>query len=205
MNIRKIIIFAVIALGLIIAGFAIYSVIPKTQMHLMVAPLEVELSIDGEPAKTVRNGQDITVSPGEHTLTVTRAEFGQFVKSYTFKENETTEVLIALEPLTPAAETLLYEPEAEEIVQQFKGDEFKVIEEATAKTFPIMEILPIEARLYMVTSCQSEQYPDDKTKLALCAYLYHYGLEPYVKKHIKNLGYNPDDYELIFIKRYEDE
>ena len=204
MNLKKLIIIAAIVIVAIIVGLAIFFSLPKTQAHLAVAPLEVQLSIDGEPSKTVRNGQDITVSPGEHTLSFSRDEFSPYVKKYTFKENEKTEVLVALEPLTPKAEELLLEPEAEVVVQLFKGDEFKAIEEETDKSFPIMDVLPIQARLYMVTSCQSKKYPDDKTKLALCAYMYHAGLEPYIKKHIKNLGYDPNDYEIIWIKRYED-
>lgn len=204
MNKRKTIL---IIIGLIIAAalatvLIIYSITPRSTLTLLLAPEEGLVSIDGGSKQSVKNKQNLNVTPGKHTVEFSRSEFDSFSKDITIADKQTVEVIIALNPLTDAARQLLLTPGADEVVQRFTGEKMTKETSQLNKDYPILSILPIEARLYVVNMCKSIKYPDDTTKIALCADVYQEGLEPYVAKHITSLGYNPADYEIIFVNKF---
>jgi hypothetical protein len=114
----------------------------------------------------------------------------------------TTEFLVALNPLTDAAKNLMLDDTSQAIIQRFHG---ATLSKETAKITaenPILTILPIQARLYTVYACNSVKYPKDFTKIAVCVDLYRDGLVPYVTKDITSRGFNPADYEIIYVDKY---
>lgn len=184
-------------IGLIIMSI-VYSLTPKATLVLALAPEEGFLSIDGGPKNAVKNKQNISIKPGAHTVEFSRDEFDPLSQTFTVDDKKSIEVIIVLNPLTEAAKKLLLTPGAQEVVQRFVGKKFIKESEQLDQTYPILSILPIEARLYTVNSCRSVKYPDDSTKIALCADMSEEGLESYILKDITSRGYNPSDYEIIF-------
>ncbi len=195
---NKILIFGgLIVLGLITIS-VIYSLIPRSTISLALAPEEGFISIDGGSKQSVKNKQTLDVTPGKHTVKFSRDEFDSFSKDITVANKQTLEVIIALNPLTDAAKQLLLTPDAQEVIQRFVGEKMTKATDQLNKDYPILSILPIQARLYVVNPCQSANHPSDPTKLALCVDVSQPGLEPYVYKDITSRGYNPADYEIIF-------
>lgn len=203
MNERKtiLIIIGLIAIALI-TFLVIYSITPRSTIALLLAPEEGFIAIDGGSKQPVENKQNLNVTPGKHTVEFSHSEFDSFSKEITIANKQTLEVIIILNPLTDAARQLLLTPGADEVIQRFTGEKMIKETDQLNKDYPILSILPIEARLYVVNACNSIKYPNNATKVALCADVYQEGLEPFVFKDITSRGYNPADYEIIFIDKY---
>lgn len=203
MNKRKtiLVIIGLIAIALV-TFLVIYSITPRSTITLLLAPEEGFIAIDGGLKQPVKNKQTLNVTPGKHTVEFSRDEFDSFSKDIAIANKQTLEVIIVLNPLTNAARQLLLTPGADEVIQRFTGEKMIKETDQLNKDYPILSILPIEARLYIVNTCKSIKYPDDATKVAICADVYQEGLEPFVFKDITSRGYNPSDYEIIFVNKY---
>jgi hypothetical protein len=195
-----------IFVGILLTGLLIYTVIylitPRSTIVLRVAPTEVYLSIDDNPVRLVKNLQTINLAPGSHSLTFSRDEFDSKTIEVITENGESRDIISALNPLTDAARDLLLNDESDAVIQLQTGESIIEDGQKLREKYPILKDLPITARLYVVNVCKSVKYPDDETKIALCADVYHDGLKPYIEKDISNLGYNPKDYEIIYIKKY---
>lgn len=194
------IIIAALALGFI--ALCVYFLIPKTYIIFSVAPGQVTISINGKPKQTVNNKDTVMVSPGHYSIVVTRDEFESYTGELDVKSGNTTEFLVALNPQTDAARALLQDDASQAIIQRFHGNALTNDTEKITTTYPIISVLPIDARLYTVYACQSVKYSNDNTKIAVCVDLYQDGLIPYVLKDIQSRGYNPSDYEIIYVNKF---
>jgi hypothetical protein len=67
-----------------------------------------------------------------------------------------------------------------------------------------MNVLPIRARNYTVSSCPSENSPNDPIKVALCVDIYpprydpHADIKSDVLKDLNYRGFNPNSFEIIW-------
>jgi len=182
----------------LIAWAIIYSIMPRASLSLALAPETGSLSIDGGSPQSVNNKQTITVAPGKHKVTFSRDEFKSYSTDVTVANRQSQEVIIALDPLTDAASKLLLTPAAQEVIQRFVNLNMIKSTNQLNKDYPILNSLPIQARLYIINPCPSVKYPNDHTKIALCVDVAQPGLEPYVYQDISSRGFNPADYEIIF-------
>ncbi|MBC7943445.1 hypothetical protein H7X68_03030 [Candidatus Saccharibacteria bacterium] len=200
---KILIIIGLIFIG-IVAWSVIYMITPRSTILLALAPEEGLMSIDEGSPRTVNNKQSLDVSPGKHKIKFFRDGFSSYSKDITIANKQTLEVVIALNGLTDDASKLLLTPGAQEVIQRFVNK--KMIEATTQlnKDYPILSILPIQARLYVVNTCKSVKYPNNPTKIALCVDVSQPGLEPYVFKDISFRGFNPADYEIIFLSGTND-
>lgn len=190
------------AVGFVLLLLFIYAFLPKTQVVFSIAPGQVEVSIDGKPKQSVKYNDKLSVSAGKHTITASQTDFYPYTTTIDVKQGETAEFLAALNPLTEAAKQLLTDDNSQSVIQRFYGKTFTKQTETITKQNPIISILPINARLYTVYACGSKKYPNDPTKIGICADMYHADLIPYIEKDIKSRGFNPADYEMIYIDKY---
>lgn len=202
MNIRKAIIVVSVVFLIGIISLIVYFLIPKSYITFSTAPNDVTISIDGGGKKSISNGNTVTVSPGTHTVTVSRTQFDSYKKEITLKKGQTSEFLVALNPQTDAARALLRNDASQAVMQRFYGKTFSQQTKAITDNYPLVAALPIQARLYTIYACKSEKYPTDASKIAICVDLYTAGLEPYVLKDITSRGYNPSDYEILWQIKY---
>jgi hypothetical protein len=200
-NQKRAIVVIITAVVVIIVSAVIYNLIPRSHLTLYLAPEEGTLSIDSK-IQSVKNGQVITLSPGKHTVVFSHNEFDSLSQDITTTNGQTLDFIAVLNPLTDAARALLQSAGAQAVIERFTSKVQVSQTNNLLKNYPILSILPINARLYTINSCQSQKYPDDSTKLALCVDEYHDGLGPYVLKDITSRGYNPADYEIIYINKY---
>lgn len=190
------------AIGFVLLLLFIYAFLPKTLVVFSVAPGQVDVSIDGKPKQSVKYNDKLSMSAGKHTITASRIDFDPYTATIDVKQGETTEFLAALNPLTEAAKLLLTDDNSQSVIQRFYGKTLTKQTETITKQNPIISILPINARLYTVYACSSKKFPSDPTKIAICADMYHADLVPYIEKDIESKGFNPADYEMIYIDKY---
>lgn len=193
---RTVIIGAVI-FTLIIISLVVYSQIPRSYIKFATAPQQVTVSVD-KNKQSVNNGDTISVTPGNHDITVSRDGFESYTKEVNLTNGQAIEFLVALNPLTDTAKQLLTDDKSQAVIQRFYGDIIIKQTNDTIKNNPILNILPIQARLYNILACPSQKYPHDTTKIALCINETNSSLEPYVLQDIQSRGYNPSDYEIIW-------
>jgi hypothetical protein len=199
---KKIIIGAASVVVTLIIGILVYSfVIPKAFIQFSIAPENVFMDINGS-SKTVKNGDKIRLTPGDYKITLSASGFSTYSTDITLKNNQTFELLAALTPQTDAAKQLLLNDNSQAVMQRFYGQQASAQSDIILKNYPIVSILPIQARLYEIAACSSQKYPSDTTKIALCVTESQPGLDPYVLKDISSRGYDPNNYEIIWIHQY---
>ena len=192
----------IITASTILLGLFVYAFIPKTVVTFAVAPGTVDVLIDGKEKMSLKNGDSQGISAGKHTFIVSRSEFSPYTTTLDVKPGEKTELLAALTPLTDAAKKLLDDDVSQSVIQRFYGSTFTKQSEKVSSENPIISILPLQARLYRLYVCPSAKYPNDVTKVAVCADMYHEGLQPYIEKDLSSRGFKPIDYEIIYNDKY---
>lgn len=195
---KKIIVISVLIFILISVGSIVYFLIPKSYIVFQVAPEQVAVLIDNKDRKNITNGDSITVSPGKHSITIFRDEFNPSTTNIDVKNGETTEVVTALIGLTENARKLLNNDKSNSVIEKATGIRMDKQVKLTSDLNPIMTILPIENRNYVISSCSSQLYPDNPNKIALCVDIPSDEFIVDVKTDIKSHGFNPEDYEYIW-------
>jgi hypothetical protein len=196
MNSRKVAIILAVAFGVLVIVAIVYALIPRATITFAVAPEEVQVEVNGKN-HTVQNGQSITVAPGDITVIVSRNEFDSYTEKFTVKNGETYEVLAALAAKTLAAERLLQTPGSQAVIQRVEG---RKVERGAAELVsknPLLKELPIIDKFYKIIVCNSQAYPDDTSKFAICVQLYELEARDAALNDIRSRGYNPEDYEII--------
>ena len=201
---KKIIIVTASAFIVMIVGILVYSFdIPKAYIQFSVAPENISMDINGS-SKSLKNGDKLRFAPGDYKITLSANGFLSYSTDITLVNNQTTELLAALTPQTDAAKQLLLNDRSQAILQRINGQKAAVNNTILLKNYPIISVLPIQARLYSIDACASQKYPSDSTKIALCITESQPDLDPFVLKDISSRGYNPNDYEIIWIRQYGD-
>jgi len=183
---------------LISIGSIVYFLIPKSYIVFQVAPEQVAVLIDNKDRKNITNGDSITVAPGKHTITVFRDEFNPSTTNINIRNGETTEIVAALIGLTENAKKLLNNDKSNSVIEKSTGIRMDKQVELTAELNPIMSILPIENRNYVISSCPSQLYPSNPNKIALCVDIPSDDFIVDVKADIKSRGFDPEQYEYIW-------
>lgn len=194
---KKILFISVLVFLVVIVVLIIISVAPKTKILFTTAPESVSVIINNK-TYSVNNEETINFKPGTYEYKVSSEGFGDYTNKITVKSGETSELLVALEPTTDAAKSLLLNDKSQLVMQRFYGlNKIQYIKTISDK-YPLIDILPIRARLYTIYTCNSVKYPNDTTKIAVCVDMTSDELKPYVIKDIESRGFKINDYEIIF-------
>ena len=195
---RRNLIILIASFSIFIIGLTIYSLIPKTQLLFSVAPHQVTVNFDGQN-RQVTSGSKLGVKPGTYNITVSRDQFDSYTLSVTVASGKTAEVLVALNPQTDAAKALLNNKESQDIIQRFNGNKMDNYEQTVNNSFPIIKILPIQQTFYYIYPCQSQKYPNDHSKLAVCIQITNDQDKPGIAAYVQSKGYDLNNYEVIWI------
>lgn len=196
----KLVITAITSLFLLAIICSItYALIPKSYLQLQTAPEQVFLSIDGSKGKiSINNGDIITISPGKHKIFVQRDEFSAFSQNIDIKNGQKGTIVAALEALTANAQKLLDNTKSSYVIEKATGIKMDKQVKKTIEENPIMNILPINNRYYVISSCASQLYPNKPNKIALCVDIPSDDVKDIVKSEIRSRDFNPDNYEYIW-------
>lgn len=188
------------SLVVLIVLFSIFSFTqPKSNVVLYVAPFEMSLRIDSNNDISVKNEQKIYLSSGKHTLIFSRQGFQTQTKEVNIEnDNSKNRIVLALEPTTEEAKKYMEDNKTKfsPIFEMLTMVYFKDYQQKITQKYPIISILPLTTRLYVVNYCPSLKNPDDIYSISLCVTTNQEDILPVVEQHLKNLGYNPSDYEI---------
>lgn len=200
------IIISLVALFVVIIAVTIFvALLPKAQVILSIAPEEFTLTINGD-SRGAKTGDVVTVAPGELSITIARDGFESYSTTIDVKSNEKYDLLYTLTPLTNEARKLLETPKSQQIIERIEGRDLNAGSAKLLKEHPILGVLPINDKFFTITSCKSQQNPDDTSKIALCVQLYNLEAQSSALGAIQEAGFNPSDYEIIIINStYEEQ
>lgn len=171
---------------------------PKSYISLSVAPENVVITVDNKQKINAKNGDTITVSPGSHAILISQDNFDSYTAKISLSQNETKNILAALNPKNDSARQLLNNSNSNKIVQESYNQTSKQQKEILSKNYPLINKLPVYTRSYVISACESQKYPGDSTKIAICITTTTDEAKPYALKKIQSLGFNPTDYEIIW-------
>ncbi|MGB4420491.1 MAG: hypothetical protein WBI29_01690 [Candidatus Saccharimonadales bacterium] len=194
---RKQIIFIIIFLVIMIVGWSVYLLIPKSYVLFQTAPEVVYIKINNREEKAINNGDKLFLKPDKYKIIIYRDEFNPQLEEFTIKNGETKEIVAALRPLTEEAEKLLQNEQSSRVIERATAIEMDKNTDILRQKYPILKDLPLSNKYYRVTSCKSFKYPDDRLAIALCIEVAD-GFKSIVYEDFKLLEYNLDDYEIIW-------
>lgn len=184
--------------GIVIIGSLLYLFIPKASLLMSIAPEEATVTINGG-VHQVKTGDRLTVAPGTLTITIARDGFDTYTEKRTIKNGENVEILQALTPKTDEARTLLQTTKSQAIIQRIAGNTMKTATDQLDKDYPILSILPIQEKYYSITTCKSQKYPNDTSKVAICVYLYDMEAQQMATDEVKQKGFDLNNYESYYV------
>lgn len=196
---KKIFIISIIIFLCLFIYWVIYSLIPRSTLTFETAPHQINLLID-DKKYSIENNKSININPGKHKITASRDGFKNYTKSINIENHKTENIIIALTPITDSAKKLLDNTESQNVIFHFGEQIYSKQTDQMTKSYPIVKILPVYARLYTVYTCKSQINPNDATKIAICVDLIKQttDLKPYILKDIKSRGYDLEKYEIIW-------
>ena len=197
MSRRSLLIIIIVAVVALIAGLIAYSLIPRASILLSIAPEEFTVTYNGS-SQNVTTGKKITVTPGDVSVSISRDGFETSTKTVTIKNGENQELLLALVPKTDAARALLETEKSQQIIQRIANINMKNTTAQYVQDYPIFSVLPIKDKFYVITSCESRLYPNDKTKVAICVNLFDMEAKQSAIEDINRRGFSVDDYEIYY-------
>lgn len=197
---KLIIIGSIILFIVILVISTVYFLTPRSYLKISAAPDDVYIKIDSNTKQKTKNGNTINLEPGTHTISISRDEFSTYTENINIKNRETIEILTTLNPLTENARTILRKS-SQSVIERSTAKKIDKASENMVKFFPLVRELPITARLYNIYACKSVKYSYDSTKIAICINGINQDdndIKLYIYNHVKSLGYNLDDYEVIW-------
>ncbi len=158
--------------GVLLVGIVVMLVIaflPKTQILLQIAPNSASLNLDGKDIGTVQYNQKLTVTPGSHTLKLSRSEFSTETVQVSATKDQTVNAMIALTPQTDAAWTILRsDPTSVSIFEGYGAKKSLANQNALNDAHPAYKNLPINTNEYYAYLCPSLKHYTDKLQRAIC-------------------------------------
>lgn len=162
----------VIGVGLAIIGliaWSVYLLLPHSSITLQIAPKQANLTIDNSQHMSVTRGQKIRISPGQHTLSLSRSEFSTEQTTVNLKNGETQTITLALTPQTDNAWNIMRsDPDSMTIYQLYNDKKTSSTITSIQSQNPLYEKLPLNTREYYIYLCPSLKHPTDKLKKAIC-------------------------------------
>lgn len=197
---KLILIVSVVGLFLLalIVLFIVDTIKPKSYLELAVAPERFYISVDDGRKTSKKSGDKMTVSPGNHKITISQDEFDEYTTEISVDEDETKRVLVSLNPTTDAAVQSLSNDSSNQIMQEVHNQENQQRKAILEENYPLITHLPITTRSYIIAPCPSLQYPNDDTKTAICITTTTDEAKPFAIKAITDLDFDLDDYEIIW-------
>ncbi len=200
----KIIILIIVLLCFILPMtiFLFQQIVGNSKIKFLTAPSEVYISIDNKDKKLIKTGDIITLKAGNHNIKVTKDNFESYTKKVTTKNNKTITFTVILTGLTDNAKKTVRNDTTDQILEIWSGQQADEYTQTIGEKYPISKILPISNNWYTVTLCDSEKYPDDKNKQAVCITTHKDGAENIATSYIQSEGYKLSDYEVIWSQAY---
>lgn len=194
---------AIIALALVVIMFAVYMVFTiqgsragQSSVDLQVSPTDATVAVDG-------HGSDspgvISLSPGKHTLTISRQNFiSQTISVNVTAGQETNQSVVLLAANDAGKQFIATNPDEEKQSETVTG---QIIQQGSATTSadnPLIALLPYDGANFEIDSGISQAHPSDPYDVGIYITADTPTARAAAVNWIKAQGFNPNAYELIY-------
>ncbi|MBR3137765.1 hypothetical protein IKG41_00200 [Candidatus Saccharibacteria bacterium] len=192
--------FAVVCIILVSIIFIIINSGKNATLDIIVSPLSAEIKIDG---KEYKNGT-YQFEPGEVEVEITKDGFTSERKTILLEPNKTTKLYTYLMPIDGSFDWYLNHEEDMMILNTIGDAEANADSASYREKYPIIEILPIQFVDYdenwELTEFRIDGGMFDGCEGTFCLKITDTTGGNYEKaiQMIKEKGFNPDDYEIIY-------
>lgn len=189
------IIFGGFIILLILAVFLISGATQNNgKLVINVIPADSSIKVDG--ISTTKN--TVSVKPGRHKVTASRTGFKDSVVYVTVAKRETKSAYLAPAPDSPSAyQYLKNNPEIQKEREGYGSANNAQIQDTLQANYPIIKYLPYESANITISYGVSAQFPDDPGRIAIYIITAPENRDVALG-WIKNLGFNPNDYEIVY-------
>lgn len=202
---QKLIIVACIAF-LLFSIFAIVMAIIDAQktakIEVLVAPSFAKVEIDHTKLKTSGTSK---YYPGEYTVTISADGFESTETTLNLEKDQTATLYLYLQPTTENYNFYLENKTESNLVQRINDLRTQASNNAYINKYPITEVLPIniveqnrEKNEWTEFHINYGQYENCKTEFCIKISDYTGGNQERALNIIREKGFNPDDYEIIY-------
>ena len=201
-NLKKII---YIGGGILIAALVGYIFFLGLQSRDKTAAIDVQSTVPNDPNVTIDNQKvnssgKVAVKPGQHTVVAKRNGFEDKSVSVTVKTGETQTVTLLMTPNGDAGYQWLRDhPDAAVEYEAQQSQQYIQNSTDTTNKNPLISYLPEIRPTWRIDYGKSKAHPNDPTAVAI---IITYGGADIDKQNalqwIKDQGFNPDNYEIIF-------
>jgi len=187
-------------IGAVFVGTLIFSAytlwhnsVYSATISLSYAPTIASATMDGKPI----NAGDIKVEPGSHTIIVKKSGFADSSNAITAIKGQVTKLVVALSPSDSSTTDWYANHPEDQTINEAAGAQ--AADNSATKlqdTFPIASILPLTGPSYRadygLSTTKSGRYA------VFVTYYTDTGQQD-ARDAITSLGYNPSDYEIVYI------
>ena len=192
--------FAMVCIILVSIIFIIIDSGKNATLDIIVSPLSAEIKIDG---KEYKNGT-YQFEPGEVEVEITKDGFTSERKTILLEPNKTTKLYTYLMPIDGSFDWYLNHEEDMMILNTIGDAEANADSASYREKYPIIEILPIQFvdydKNWELTEFRIDGGMFDECEGTFCLKITDTTGGNYEKaiQMIKEKGFNPDDYEIIY-------
>jgi hypothetical protein len=145
----------------------IWYVFPISFIKFTTAPDHVAVLIDNDK-HLIKSGDTVNIAPGKHTVTIFEDDYNPYEQQITVANRSTYDFTIGLIGLSDKTRDIVSNPKYSGVYEKMDSKLQSTIDNLTFDKYPVIDILPIEARYYTISACKSEKYPNDPLAEAIC-------------------------------------
>lgn len=168
-----------------------------TKIAIQVAPNDSSIAVNGNITK----GRDIYVSPGNYKIEASKSGFTKdLVNLQVSAGDKEKSALLVLGPDSAEAEQWIKQnPKVQKDREAIGSAKVLNGQAALTSKYPMVNVLPQNFHYFSISYNKSSVHPDDPTEIGITIE----ATTPYYRqlalKWIKDHGYDPSDYEIIFL------
>ncbi|HSX00993.1 MAG TPA: PEGA domain-containing protein, partial [Candidatus Saccharimonas sp.] len=154
---------ALLLISLTIVGITALN--PTGTLNLTVVPSDAAITIDG---KTKAKAGNLTLTPGNHTLALSRDGFTAKTVTVTITAKQTTSQTVVLAVANQAGQNYFKNnPDEESQLEGITGAEAAKQGQIITQNNPLIQLLPYHGNNYSIDFGTSKKYPDDPDATAV--------------------------------------
>lgn len=166
-----------------------------------ITPSVATITIDGQKVKE----GSVKVEPGRHAVAFSYKGFTPASRQVTVAKNEEVFVGEILAPSSPETQNWYLEhPEDRQKAEGISSSDYGQLVKTVSQKYPILADLPVAESSFRIDYGKSQKQPDNVEAVGIYIRAIDQQGRDDALNWIRTFGYDPDDYEIIYINPNEE-
>lgn len=171
-------------------------------LAIQSAPSAMTLKLNG---RVIQSSGDVRVPAGDHTLEASQEGFETKTIQVSIEEREREEIIIFLQPVNAEGESYLASnPNEAYAIEGLVGSAIDEEAQQAVQRNPIIEDLPVADRTFRIDYGPSRKDPNKPEAIAIIIRAIDKQGREDALNWMRTFGYNPSDYEIVYINPLEE-